>query len=131
MAAAYRGDRCAGRMADQRFDVRLHKAAQKEYEKLDNSVVAIVDKALEELEERADEVGKPLGRKRDTNLTGCKEIKLREAGIRIVFTIANEQVHILQVVVVIAIEDRADDYVFRVAAKRYGKIKSEQKNRNK
>ena len=118
-------------MTNPRFDVRLHKAAQKEYEKLDNSVVAIVDKALEELEKRADEVGKPLGKKRNANLTGCKEVKLREAGIRIVFTITNEYVHILRVVVVIAVEARADDYVFRLAQKRFAEIKNKCKQKKK
>lgn len=126
-----RGEPCAGQMTNPRFDVRLHKAAQKEYEKLDNSVVAIVDKALEELEKRADEVGKPLGKKHNANLTGCKEIKLREAGVRIVFTITNEYVHILQVVVVIAVEERAADYVFRLAQKRFAEIKNERRRKKK
>lgn len=111
-------------MANPRFDVRLHKAAEKEYAKLDHAVALIVDKALEELEERADEVGKRLGKKRDINLTGCKEIKLRDAGIRIVFTITNEYVHVLQVVIVIAIEERADDYVFRLAEDRLKELKA-------
>ena len=96
----------------------MHKAAEKEYAKLDHSVTVIVDKALEELETRADEVGKPLGKKRNGNLTGCKEIKLRDVGIRIVFTISREHVYILQVVFVLAIDDRDDDYVFRLAGKR-------------
>lgn len=105
-------------MVKPRFEIRLHKAAEKEYAKLDHSVAVIVDKALAELEIRADEVGKLLGKKRNVNLTGCKEIKLRDAGIRIVFTISSEHVYILQVVFVLAIDDRDDDYVFRLAGKR-------------
>lgn len=62
----------------QRFEVRLDPDAVKEYQKIDNSVIEMVDKAIDELETRADEVGKPLGNKRDIKLAGCKEIKLRD-----------------------------------------------------
>ena len=113
-------------MADPRFEIRMHKAAQKEYERLDHSVVQIVDKALVELETRADEVGKPLAKRRNINLTGCKEIKLRDAGIRIVFTVTNQYVHILQVVVVLAIESRADDVVFQLAGGRFDDLKTKE-----
>ena len=61
-------------MAEPRFEIRLHKAAAKEYDRLDHSVILLVDKALAELEVRADEIGKRLGKKRNVNLTGCKEI---------------------------------------------------------
>ena len=114
-------------MASPRFEVRFHKAAAREYEKLDHTVTLMVDKALEELEVRADEVGKPLGKKRNVNLTGCKEIKLKKAGIRIVFTVTREYVHVLQVAIVIAIEDRDDDYVFRLAGERFDDMKAIQK----
>lgn len=110
-------------MAEPRFEVRLHKAVAKEYDKLDHSVVRLVDKALAELETRADEIGKPLGTKRNINLTGCKEIKLRDAGIRIVFTVVKEKVYVVQMVFVLAIDERDDDYVFRLAGKRYQDMK--------
>ena len=110
-------------MAELRFEIRLHKAAAKEYDRLDYSVILLVDKALAELEVRADEIGKSLGKKRNVNLTGCKEIKLRDAGIRIVFLVAKEQVFVLQVVFVLAIDERDDDYVFRLAGKRYEDMK--------
>ena len=105
-------------MAEPRFEIRLHKAAAKEYDRLDHSVIFLVDKALAELEVRADEIGKRLGKKRNVNLTGCKEIKLRDAGIRIVFFVAKQQV-----VFVLAIDERDDDYVFRLAGKRYEDMK--------
>lgn len=118
-------------MTDLRFDVRLHKAALREYKRLDHSVALIVDKALEELEIRADKVGKPLGKKRNINLTGCKEIKLRDTGIRIVFTVTPKYVHVLQIVIVLAIETRADDVVFQLAAKRCDEIKAAQRSNGK
>jgi mRNA-degrading endonuclease RelE of RelBE toxin-antitoxin system len=49
----------------------------------------IVNKKLDDLEERADEIGKLLS----GNLAGCREIKLRDAGIRILYRIAG--VHII------------------------------------
>ncbi|SHK65804.1 type II toxin-antitoxin system RelE family toxin [Alicyclobacillus tolerans] len=106
-----------------RFDVRFDEDAYKEYMKLDNSVAEIVDKALEELEARADEVGKILVNKQSTKLHGCKEIKLRDAGIRIVFRVTNEKVNVLPIVYVLSIEKRADEVVFNLADKRLRRFK--------
>lgn len=110
-------------MDNLRFDVRFDQDAYKEYERLDNSVVAFVDKALEELEMRADEIGKVLTNKQSTKLHGCKEIKLRDAGIRIVFRLTNEIVDVLRIVYVLTIEKRDDGVVFRVADKRLRRFK--------
>lgn len=49
-----------------RFDVKLHPDALKEYEKLDSSVLTIVNDAIDELEIRADEIGKELRNNNDT-----------------------------------------------------------------
>ncbi|MBP1933225.1 hypothetical protein [Ammoniphilus resinae] len=106
-----------------RFDVRLDPDAVTEYNRLDGSVVPIVNKAIDELEYRADEAGKPLGNKHGSKLAGCKEIKLREAGIRIVFRITNEVVEVLRVVYVLTIERRSDDFVFKIASQRLRKMK--------
>ena len=114
-------------MAEPRFEIRLHKAAAKEYEKLDPSVVLQVDKVLTEMEVRADEIVKTLGKRRNVNLTGCKEIKLRDAGIRIVFTVIKEQVYFLQMAFALAIDERDDDYVFRLAGKHYEDMKTARK----
>ena len=102
----------------QRFTIRFDPDAVKEYESLDGSVVSIVDKAIDELNDRADEVGKPLGNKRNQKLAGCKEIKLRGAGIRIIFRITNEKVDVLCIVYVLAISKRDKDQVFEAAASR-------------
>lgn len=74
---------------EQKFDVRFAPDAAKEYSKLKNPTLTFVNKAVDELEFRADEVGKPLGNKRDMKLAGCKEIKLRDAGVRIIFRITD------------------------------------------
>lgn len=113
--------------AKQRFEVRLHPDVIKEYYKLDNSILPIVNKVIDELEFRADEVGKPLGNKHNSKLAGCKEIKLRDAGIRIIFRITNERVDILRIVYILAIERRSNDFVFQVASKRLKNFKNSSK----
>lgn len=116
-------------MFEKRFDVRLDPDALKEYSKLDNSVLPAVNKTIDELEHRADEVGKTLGNKNSTKLAGCKEIKLREVGIRIVFRITSERVEVLRIVYVLAIEERSKDFVFKVAHERLKRLKSFSKER--
>ena len=116
-------------MLEKKFDVRLDPDALKEYGKLDNSVLPLVNKAIDELEYRADEVGKPLGNKSSTKLAGCKEIKLREVGIRIVFRITSEKVEVLRIVYVLAIEERSKDFVFKIAHERFKKLKGLTKER--
>lgn len=116
-------------MREKRFDVRLDPDALKEYSKLDKSVLPEVNKAIDELEYRADEVGKPLGNKSSTKLAGCKEIKLREIGVRIVFRITSEKVEVLRIVYVLAIEERSKDFVFKVAHERFKKLKGLTKER--
>lgn len=106
-----------------KFDVRLDKDAAKEYQKIKQPDLSIVDKSIDELMIRADEVGKPLGNKRGMNLAGCKEIKLRDAGIRIVFRVTNETVEVLRVVYILAIEKRSRDFVFKIASARLKLVK--------
>ncbi|MBV4437241.1 hypothetical protein [Clostridium tyrobutyricum] len=47
-------------MDNKRFEVIFAAGAIKEYKKLDNSILGIVNKAIDDLEFRADEVGKLL-----------------------------------------------------------------------
>jgi mRNA interferase RelE/StbE len=105
-------------MLEKRFDVRLHPDAIKEYNKLDNSVIKIVNKSIDELEYRADEIGKKLSNSKNTKLAGCKEMKLRDSGIKIIFRVTSEVVEILKVVYIYTIEKRRDEIVFKVADKR-------------
>ncbi len=108
-----------------RFEIIMDPGAVKEYQKLDKSVVPIVDKALDRLEKRADEIGKPLRNQKDSKLVGCKEVKLRNAGIRIIFRVTNQVVHVLRVVYILAIERRSDDFVFKLASKRLNVLNQE------
>ncbi len=106
-----------------RFDVKLHPDALKEYEKLDSSVLTIVNDAIDELEIRADEIGKELRNNNDTRLAGCKEIKFRDAGIRIIYKVTNEIVHVLRIVYVLTIQKRDKSKVFKIADRRLGVFK--------
>lgn len=101
-------------MNNQRFEIRFTQLSQKDYENLDGSVLKIVNKKLEDLEERADEIGKILS----GNLAGCREIKLRDAGIRIIYQITNEKVNVLTIVHIITINKRESNKVFKIAFKR-------------
>lgn len=107
-----------------RFDVRLSPEALKEYNSLDNSVLDIVNNAIDDLELRADETGKTLRNNADTKLAGCKEKKLRDAGIRIVYRITNQTVDVLRIVYVLTIEKRSNDFVFKVANNRNTRFKN-------
>lgn len=103
---------------NKRFEIKFHPDAAKEYQSLDNSVIGIVNNAIDDLELRADEVGTPLRNNQSTKLAGCKEKKLRTAGIRIVFRVTDEKVDILRIVYILTIEKRSRDFVFKVAHKR-------------
>lgn len=57
-------------------------------------------------------------------LAGCKEIKLNDAGIRIIFRVTNEIVEVLRVVYILAAEKRSRDFVFKIASARLKDLKS-------
>lgn len=110
-------------MNNVRFDIRFDPDAAREYQKLDNSIVEIVNKSIDELQYRADDVGKLLSNKHNTKLSGCKEIKLRDAGLRIVFRVTNEMVDILRIVYILAVEQHSKDMAFIVANNRLTRLK--------
>jgi hypothetical protein len=95
-----------------KFNVQfINRQAKNEYVQLDGSIKPLVCKALNKLQYRADEIGKLLSGK----LHACKEVKLRQEGIRIIFRIVQNQMQIVQT---ITINKRANDQVFSIATKR-------------
>ena len=58
--------------------------------------------------------GKPLGNKNGKNLAGFLKIKLRDAGIRVVYKLVRTETQML----VIVVGARADDEVYELAEKR-------------
>ena len=62
-------------MSVERFKIGfICSAVRREYDSLDGSVRAVVDKGMLRLALRADEIGKPLS----GALTGCRELKKRD-----------------------------------------------------
>ncbi len=96
--------------------------AERDFKKLDGSRQVMVTKAIEKVQENplpAQEggYGKPLGNKHGRDLTGFLKIKLRGAGIRVVYKLVRTQTEMLVVVIGV----RADDEVYEIAARRADK----------
>lgn len=99
-------------MSARRFKLEfISQAAYKEFESLDGSIKPMVLKGLLRLEARADEIGKPLS----GDLQGCRELKFRANGLRIIYRIKDGSVQIVQV---IAVGARSNEMVFKLATKR-------------
>lgn len=76
---------------------------------MDHSIIEEVDKALESLEERADEVGKALGNRRELQLHGTREKKLRGPGVRIIYQITDRQVEVLRIVEILLVDFKKNE----------------------
>ena len=61
--------------------------------------------------------GKPLGKKRQSDLTGFLKIKLLKYGIRVVYKLIRTETEML----IVVIGARKDDQVYKLAAKRIEK----------
>lgn len=95
-----------------RFEISfIDSNAEKEYLSIDGSLRKMVDNGLARLALRADEIGKPLHGK----LAGCKELKFRADGLRIIFRIVNGTCEIVEIV---AIGRRDKGKVFDKATRR-------------
>lgn len=90
----------------------LNRDVEKEYQKLDGSQRRLVRVAVEKLKTRADEIGTPL----HGELAGCKKIKWRNAGLRMVFRIREDGTVEIAEIVAIGRRDRFE--VYNTAAER-------------
>ena len=100
-------------MSVARFKVEFYdKTAEKEYLSLDGSVRAMVNKGIARLVLRADEIGKPLS----GLLAGCRELRFRTDGIRVMYRIRYGYVEVVQI---ISIGARDKDKVFGLASAGY------------
>lgn len=96
--------------------------AEKDLESLDGSQRLIVRKAIKKVSQNPLPIteggyGKPLGNHNQTQLSGLLKIKLKNAGIRIVY----KTVKIGNEMIVIVIGARADDEVYLQAQNRLSK----------
>lgn len=101
------------------WNVKYLPEAEEDLRKLDGSPRKIVRKAIKKVSENPLPVseggyGKPLGNKGGNNLTGLLKIKLRSAGIRIVYQIVREDKDMY----IIVIGVREDDEVYDIAKQR-------------
>ena len=81
----------------------LNRDVEKEYQKLDGSQRRLVRIAVAKLKTRADEIGTPL----HGELAGCKKIKWRNAGLRMVFRIREDGTVEIAEIVAIGRRDRS------------------------
>ena len=96
--------------------------AEEDLAELDNFRRAMVTKVIDRvsqnpLPQSEGGYGKPLGNKCNVNLTGCYKIKLRDAGIRIVYRLQRTE-HGMEIVI-IGMRESAE--VYDLAAKRIEK----------
>ncbi len=96
--------------------------AQKDFESLSGNQRILVAKAIEKVRKNPVSMfeggyGKPLGNKGGRNLTGLFKIKLKDAGIRVVYKL----IQIDTEMIIVVIGARADDEVYDVASRRAGK----------
>ena len=93
--------------------------AEKDVRSLSRSQQILVRKAISKVQENPlpqseGGYGKPLGNKRGLNLTNLLKIKLRDAGIRVVYKLIRTDSQMLVVVVGV----REDDEVYEIAHSR-------------
>lgn len=110
------------------WQIKYLPEAVDDLRKLDGSQKILIRKALKKvcqnpLPETEGGYGKLLGNKGSSHLSGFLKIKLRGAGLRIVYQLIRKEDHIL----VIIIGAREDDEVYEIAQKRIFKHNLSQK----
>lgn len=105
--------------ADAKWKVLYTKAAAKDIKRLREPIISHVRAAVDKVSESPlpfteGGYGKPLGNKRNHNLTGLLKVKLRGDGIRIVYRL--ERTEREMIVIVVSVRD--DNAVYEEAARR-------------
>lgn len=93
------------------YDVVFIEEAKKDFRSLKGSQKILVRKSIAKLQSYGMEVGQPL----KGELSGCRKLKHKKAGLRIVFRESEEGLEIIQV---IAIGKRENQYVYHAAVDR-------------
>lgn len=92
--------------------------AQKDMEKIDNSIRIKVFKAIKKLEKDPVGYGTPLGHHNNKNLTNFYKIEPAD-GFRIVYTIIDDELVVISVV-----GQRTDERVYRTATERISAVRA-------
>ena len=106
------------------WNVKYLPEALEDLRKLDGSQRILIRKSIQKicqnpLSEAEGGYGKYLGNKGNNHLAGFLKVKLRAAGLRIVYQIIRQDSHML----IIVIGAREDDEVYTAAQKRISKYK--------
>ncbi len=101
------------------WELEFLPEAEKDLKDLAGNERILVAKAIKKVQTNPISVydggyGKPLGNKSGTNLTGLYKIKLRGAGLRVVYKLVKKD----DVMLVVVVGARADDEVYSIAEKR-------------
>jgi mRNA interferase RelE/StbE len=104
------------------WQIEFHEEAIENMRRLDASVQKEVFKGIEKvsknpLPDSEGGYGKPLGNNSATKLAGCCKIKFRDSGIRVVYKVDRKN----DVMLIIVVSIRVDDYVYKKAYKRVHK----------
>jgi mRNA interferase RelE/StbE len=104
------------------WEIKFLPDALTDIRKLDKSQQILVNKALKKvstnpLPQNEGGYGKPLGNKNARNLSGLLKIKLKDAGIRIVYKLIHNQNEMF----IIVVATRVNDTVYDLAKQRIAK----------
>lgn len=104
------------------WQVKYLPEAKEDLKSLAGNQRILVAKAIEKVRQNPLPVneggyGKPLGNKGNNDLSGFLKIKLRGAGIRVVYKVIKTETEML----IVVIGARADDEVYQIAGKRVKK----------
>lgn len=101
------------------WEIEFIDEARRDMRKLDGPQRMLVLKAIRKVQQdpTADGYGTPLGNRSGTNLAGLFKIKLRKSGIRVVYQL----LEVNGVMRIVIVGMRADDEVYREAARRLGR----------
>ena len=107
------------------WHVRFSTFAEKDWKSFDRYHQKVIDKAIQKVMQNptADGYGKPLANLSWSHLHGLYKIKLKKSGIRIVYALIEVEGEML----IIIIGARANDEVYDIAAKRYARMKKDEK----
>lgn len=96
------------------WEVKYLPEVEKDLKQLESTQRNLVKKAIKKVQQNLYGYSKPLGNHSSTNLTGFMIIKLRSAGLRVVYQLLKVENTMLIVVVGV----RADEEVYEIAQKR-------------
>ena len=103
------------------WQIKYHPLAEQELKNLDGSVRKIVLKGILKVSanpkpQNEGGYGKPLGNKGGNDLTGLLKIKFRDIGVRVVYSLVEDETTHEMFILVISV--RADNEVYDLAGKR-------------